>query len=106
MNVCTGSYSTEISWTLVNDDGTGESCSSPNYYSSNYACSYSASPTLNTYTGCGTMKKGNYRLYCRDSYGDGWNYAYVIIPESHDPTEKWCQSFRNGYSYVEHLMIV
>ena len=72
----TTDYGSENSWSLG-------SCHSNQIYGSDQ--SYSI-------TCC--QPPGNYRLYCYDSFGDGWHGGYIEIEGN-----KYCDSFSNDYDY-------
>ena len=89
MTVTTNRYPSEISWTFFKIPSQSVACSGSNYY-------YSGSFNKN----CGLLQKGRYKLYCYDSYGDGWNGGYISIQST-----PYCGNFY-GRSYSVNVNIV
>ena len=73
IKIVTKSWGKENSWTLG-------SCSSAQKYKSK-----------KTYTEECCQPTGNYKLTCKDSYGDGWHNGYIEIGGT-----KYCKDFQSG----------
>ena len=96
IKVYTGTYPSEISWTLFEDFGNNDNkCTSSNYY-------YTQDYTDN----CGTLLKRRYRLYCYDSYGDGWNGAFIkLVKDGVTDSTEYCKDFISGTSHFVYVTI-
>ena len=66
-------YGSEISWSIG-------SCTNNQAYPSN-----------NVFTQQCCLAGGDYKITCKDSYGDGWNNGYLSIKG-----EQYCKDFTSG----------
>ena len=87
MTVTTDRYPSEVSWTFFKLPGQSVACSGSNYY---YRDIF--------YENCGLLQKGRYKLYCYDSYGDGWNGGSISIQSSIQSTSYCGHNFGRSYS--------
>ena len=63
------------------------SCSSNQTYESNQR-----------YTEQCCQEKGDYKVVCKDRYGDGWHGGYVQIEDV-----KYCDDFSDGFEVVREM---
>ena len=82
VKLTTGSYGSDISWTL-------DSCQSNGGYGD-----------YNEYTQQCCLEPGSYSLECKDSWGDGWNGGYIELDGV-----KYCDGFTSGTEETHEITI-
>lgn len=87
IQVDTKSWAFEISW-VIKSDTPGKDCQGKGYTDNSH---YD--------TRC-CLEPGKYELECKDSYGDGWNGAFLTLNG-----KKYCDEFGSGKSMKTHVQI-